>query len=53
MGNWHCGEDKRDSRAEWTAKVPTLIEEFVEGEAVRIGLVDDQAWQVRMAGEGG
>ena len=32
--------------------MPTLFEEFIEGEAVRIVLVGEHAWQVRMAGEG-
>ena len=32
--------------------MPTLFEEFIEGEAVRIVLVGGHAWQVRMAGEG-
>src|SRR5262249_25613147 len=32
--------------------VPTLFEAFVEGEAVRIVLVGEHAWQVRMAGDG-
>jgi glutathione synthase/RimK-type ligase-like ATP-grasp enzyme len=35
-----------------TAVVPTLFEEYVDGEAVRIVLVGDHARQVRMAGEG-
>lgn len=51
-GNWHCGEDKALFDASWTAAVPTLIEDFVAGEAVRIVLVGDRAWQVRMAGDG-
>jgi hypothetical protein len=51
-GNWHCGEDKARFDASWTAEVPTLFEGFVEGEAVRIVLVGEHAWQVRMAGEG-
>jgi hypothetical protein len=51
-GNWHCGEDKARFDGSWTATVPTLFEGFVEGEAVRIVLVGDHAWQVRMAGEG-
>ncbi len=51
-GNWHCGEDKARFDGSWTASVPTLFEEFVEGEAVRIVLVGDRSWQVRMAGEG-
>jgi hypothetical protein len=51
-GNWHCGEDKARFVGSWTASVPTLFEEFIEGEAVRIVLVGEHAWQVRMAGEG-
>lgn len=51
-GNWHCGEDKARFDGSWTASVPTLFEEFIEGEAVRIVLVGEHAWQVRMAGEG-
>jgi hypothetical protein len=51
-GNWHCGEDKARFDGSWTAVVPTLFEEYVDGEAVRIVLVGERAWQVRMAGEG-
>ena len=51
-GNWHCGEDKARFTAEWTASVPTLFEEFVGGEAVRIVLVGEHVWQVRMVGDG-
>jgi hypothetical protein len=51
-GNWHCGEDKARFEGPWTAAVPTLFEEFIEGEAVRIVLVGERAWQVRMTGDG-
>jgi hypothetical protein len=51
-GNWHCGEDKARFSGAWTADQPTLFEEYVEGEAVRIVLVGGRAWQVRMAGDG-
>ncbi|WP_435021496.1 hypothetical protein TA3x_002405 [Tundrisphaera sp. TA3] len=51
-GNWHCGEDKARFDATWSATVPTLFEEFVEGEAVRIVLIGEHAWQVGMAGDG-
>ena len=40
-GNWHCGEDKARFDGSWTASVPTLFEEFIEGEAVRIVLVGE------------
>ena len=51
-GNWHCGEDKARFDGPGPPIVPTLFEEFVEGEAVRIVLVGERAWQVRMAGDG-
>src|SRR4051812_21614369 len=51
-GNWHCGEDKARFSGAWTAEQPTLFEDYVEGEAVRIVLVGGRAWQVRMAGDG-
>lgn len=31
--------------------MPTLVEDYIEGEAVRIVLVGERAWQVRMAGD--
>jgi glutathione synthase/RimK-type ligase-like ATP-grasp enzyme len=52
LGNWHCGEDKARFDGSWTVSEPTLFEEFIEGEAVRIVLVGEHARQVRMAGEG-
>jgi hypothetical protein len=51
-GNWHCGEDKVRFQDTWTASQPTLFEDFVDGEAVRIVLIGEHAWQVRMAGDG-
>ena len=50
-GNRLCGEDKARFDGTWTASVPTLFEDFIEGEAVRIVLVAGLAWQVGMAGE--
>jgi hypothetical protein len=51
-GNWHCGENKARFTGSWTTTEPTLFEEYLEGEAVRIVLVGERAWQVRMAGDG-
>ena len=51
-GNWHCGEDKARFDDAWNAADPTLFEDFVPGEAVRIVLVGQRSWQVRMAGPG-
>ena len=51
-GNWHCGEDKARFDGAWTAQVPTLFEEFIAGDAVRVVLIGAHSWQVRMGGEG-
>jgi hypothetical protein len=50
-GNWHCGANKAKFAGEWTAPEPSVIEEFIDGRAVRIMLLRDHAWQVEMAGE--
>jgi hypothetical protein len=51
-GNWHCGEDKARFHGPWKADVSTLVEEYIEGEAVRVVVIGEHAWQVRMAGDG-
>lgn len=50
-GEWHCGENKARFAGERKCDETTLIEPFVAGESVRIQLIGDQAWQVRMRGE--
>jgi hypothetical protein len=49
-GNWHCGENKEKFRGRWQTQESTLFEDFVEGEAVRVVLVGDRPWQIRLAG---
>ncbi|HEX4607478.1 MAG TPA: hypothetical protein VH092_04660 [Urbifossiella sp.] len=51
-GEWHCGEGKERFDGEWVGTEPTLIEPFLEGEAVRVTVIGDRLWQVRMAGDG-
>jgi hypothetical protein len=50
-GNWHCGENKARFTGAFTATEPSIIEPFIVGEAVRIALVGDRAWQIRLAGD--
>ena len=50
-GEWHCGENKERFRGERVAAGPTLFERFIEGEAVRIQIIGEKAWQFRLAGE--
>ena len=50
-GNWHCGENKARFTGEFTADEPTIVEPFIKGEAVRIALIGERAWQIRLAGD--
>src|SRR5262249_1779411 len=51
-GEWHCGENKEKFRGPWKCEVPTLLEPFVEGEAVRLHLVGDRSRRIRLPGGG-
>jgi hypothetical protein len=51
-GNWHCGENKARFSGRWESDQPCIIEEFLVGEAVRVILIGDRAWQIRLEGEG-
>lgn len=50
-GIWHCKEDKHKFTGNWTSAETTVIEEFITGEAVRIMLVGDQYWQIKLTGD--
>jgi hypothetical protein len=49
-GIWHCGEDKHKFSGSWTSPETSVIEEFIEGEAVRIMIVGDKHWQIKLTG---
>ncbi len=49
-GNWHDGDDKARFSGEWTSEQASSIEPFFEGEAVRILIIGERAWQVKMGG---
>lgn len=50
-GIWHCGEDKHKFKGAWKSLETAVIEEFIEGEAVRIMKVGSQHWQIKLAGD--
>ena len=50
-GDWHCGENKHRFEGEWQTEYPTVFEPFIEGEAVRIMLIGEQFWQIRLTGD--
>ncbi|MEO3408279.1 hypothetical protein AAFN85_30470 [Mucilaginibacter sp. CAU 1740] len=50
-GIWHCGEDKAKFNGDWTSSETSVIEQFIDGEAVRIMIVGDKSWQIRLTGD--
>ena len=50
-GIWHCGEDKAKFNGNWTSVEPSVIEDYIEGEAVRIMIVGEKYWQIKLTGE--
>ncbi|MEM6772341.1 MAG: hypothetical protein AAF597_17325 [Bacteroidota bacterium] len=50
-GNWHCGENKVRFNGSFQNETSSIIEPYYPGEAVRIVLIGDQYWQVRLTGD--
>ncbi|AMV24945.1 hypothetical protein VT84_11140 [Gemmata sp. SH-PL17] len=50
-GEWHCGEGKERFAGTWNAGEPSLIEPFLEGEAVRVTAIGDALFQLRLGGD--
>ena len=49
-GNWHAGQDKERFTGRRVCDMPTTVEEFVPGTAVRVMMVGGRAWQLRLGG---
>lgn len=50
-GNWHCGENKHRFTGEWESEFTATTEAYFEGEAVRIMVLGDKHWQIKLEGE--
>ena len=50
-GEWHCGEGKEPFQGERDCDEPTLIEPFIDGNALRVQLLGDSAWQIQLGGD--
>ncbi len=50
-GNWHCGENKERFTGLYQVENPSIVEQFIDGQAVRVVLIGDQAWQIRLEGD--
>jgi hypothetical protein len=51
-GEWHCGENKERFAEPRRFDEPALVEAFIDGEAVRVQMVGERAWQMRLGGPG-
>lgn len=51
-GNWHCGENKARFTESWMSDEAVIVEPFLAGQAVRIVLIGDQYWQIKLDGDG-
>ncbi|WP_417369249.1 hypothetical protein [Flavobacterium beibuense] len=50
-GIWHCGEDKHKFNGNWQSSETSVIEDFIDGEAVRIMLIGNKSWQIKLTGD--
>jgi hypothetical protein len=50
-GNWHCGENKTRFTGSWTSDQASVIEPFLSGKSVRIVIIGDSYWQIKLEGE--
>lgn len=51
-GNWHCGENKARFTGLWQSEEACVIEPFLPGQAVRVVLIGERYWQIRLGGDG-
>lgn len=50
-GNWHCGENKARFTGSWRGENPSIIEEFLPGQAVRVVIIGEHHWQIKLEGD--
>jgi Tubulin-tyrosine ligase family len=50
-GVWHCGEDKHKFSGTWQGSETSVVEDFIYGEAVRIMMIGNEYWQIKLTGD--
>lgn len=50
-GNWHCGENKERFTGSWSGAEPSIIEPYFAGQAVRVVIIGEQYWQIKLDGD--
>lgn len=51
-GNWHCGENKERFTKSWQSDETAIVERYLEGDAIRVVVIGDQHWQIKLEGDG-
>lgn len=51
-GNWHCGENKERFNRAWQAQESAIIERYLQGDAIRVVVIGQRHWQIKLEGEG-
>ncbi|MCG6158574.1 hypothetical protein [Rubinisphaera margarita] len=51
-GDWHCGENKTRFTGRYQTSEPSIIEHYLEGDAVRLVMIGDRHWQIKLEGDG-
>jgi hypothetical protein len=51
-GNWHCGENKERFHGNWQGAESAIVERYLDGQAVRVLVIGDRVWQIRLEGDG-
>lgn len=51
-GNWHCGENKERFQGTWCGNEPSIVERYIEGDAIRVVVIGQRHWQIKLEGEG-
>jgi hypothetical protein len=49
-GNWHCGKNKDRFQSVWQSDEACIVEDFLPGQAVRVVLIGDKHWQIKLEG---
>ncbi len=50
-GNWHCGENKVRFCGSRQIDQASIVEPFIFGQAVRVVLIGNESWQIRLEGD--
>jgi hypothetical protein len=50
-GNWHCGENKERFTGSWEGEQAAIVEPFLNGQAVRVVMIAERAWQIKLEGD--